>query len=107
VTIGADSARALISHAGDLFDAWDQEDQAASEAALAAVLDAVGEFRAAEPVARDDPDSQLWTRAATLAEGLEDLHRQATQRPVSPDGFRSAQLATYGALLQAQGQFDR
>jgi hypothetical protein len=103
VTIGADSARALISHAGDLFDAWDQEDQAASEAALAAVLDAVGEFRAAEPVARDDPDSQL----STLAEGLENLHRQATQRPVSPDGFRSAQLATYGALLQAQGQFDR
>jgi hypothetical protein len=61
---------------------------------------------AAEPDSPQNPDGQLWTRAATLAEGLEDLHKQAIQPPFSADDFRTAQGATYGALLQAQGQFD-
>ena len=104
--MGVESAHALIARTAHLFEAWNQEDTAAREAALAAVFDALDEFRAAEPVALQDPDGQLWTRAATLAEGLEELHKQAIQRPFSAHDFHTAQLATYGALLQAQRQFD-
>jgi hypothetical protein len=106
VAIGVEKAHALIARTARWFEALDQEDAAVREAALAAVFDALDEFLAVKPVAPDDPDFQLWTRAATLAEGVEELCEQATQRPFSAGGFQTAQLATYGALLQAQGQFE-
>lgn len=100
---GVESAHALITRTAHWFEVLDHDDEAAGEAALAAAFDALDDFRATETVALQDPAHQLWTRATTLAEGLEELYEQATQRPFSTDDFQVAQLAVYGALLQAQG----